>query len=65
MSNADVMVHFGCSRCDRPLVWAAASVTVQCPSCGRWIRANRFWREREIRPKPKKAAVRPEQMELF
>ena len=65
MSNADVMVHFVCSRCDRPLVWAAASVTVQCPSCGRWIRANRFWREREIRPKPKKAAVRQEQIELF
>ena len=59
------MIRFVCSRCSRPLVWAEASVSVQCPSCGRWVKANPFW----ISPAPKKNAkkeiIPPEQLLLF
>ena len=63
--NPSPMVRFVCARCNRQLVWADASVTVKCPSCGRWIRANRFWQEAEPKRKVKLAKVTPEQLELF
>jgi len=48
------MVRFVCSHCDRPLVWAEVSVSVKCPSCGRWIKANRFWQGDASKRKRKK-----------
>jgi len=59
------MIRFVCTHCDRPLVWAAESVSVKCPSCGRWIQANRFWKGNENKPKGKKKKISPEQLELF
>ena len=59
------MVRFVCSKCKRQLVWAEATVTVQCPSCGRWVKANKVW-QGEPRPgKAKKSAPPPEQLELY
>jgi len=59
------MVRFVCSHCDRPLVWATVSVSVKCPSCGRWIKANRFWQGDASKRKRKKPIISPEQLELF
>jgi hypothetical protein len=59
------MVRFVCKRCDRPLVWAEISASVKCPSCGRWINANRFWQDNGGKRKGKKALMVPEQLELF
>ena len=59
------MVRFVCSKCKRQLVWAEATVTVQCPSCGRWIKANKVWQGEPRSEKAKKAAPSPQQMELF
>ena len=59
------MVRFVCSRCKRQLVWAEVSVTVKCPSCGRWIKANKFWQINNESGKPKKNVLPPQQMELF
>jgi len=59
------MIRFVCSHCNRQLVWAEATVSVNCPSCGRWIKANRFWQGTENKRKGKKPRVEPEQMELF
>lgn len=66
MSEKKVMVRFVCSHCDRALVWADVAVTVQCPSCGRWIKSNRFWRPNDMAGKRKKIPdVIAEQLELF
>jgi predicted RNA-binding Zn-ribbon protein involved in translation (DUF1610 family) len=66
VSEKEVMVRFVCSRCSRALVWANAAVTVQCPSCGRWIQSNRFWRPNDQKAKGKKTpVVVAEQLELF
>ena len=60
------MVHFVCLRCKRQLVWAEATVSVQCPSCGRWIKANPFWTPPEKGKKAaKKGEAQPEQLRLF
>lgn len=59
------MVRFVCSRCQRQLVWAEATVTVQCPSCGRWVKANKIWQGEAPPGKTKKCPSLPEQMELF
>jgi predicted RNA-binding Zn-ribbon protein involved in translation (DUF1610 family) len=59
------MVRFVCKRCDRPLVWADISASVKCPSCGRWINANRFWQDNGVKRKGKRALMVPEQLELF
>ncbi len=61
----DQMVRFVCSRCKRQLVWAEVSVTVKCPSCGRWIKANKFWQGNNESGKTKKTVFPPQQMELF
>ncbi len=59
------MVRFVCNKCKRQLVWAEATVTVQCPSCGRWVKANKIWQgESSIGRSAKKPSL-PEQMELF
>lgn len=57
------MVHFVCSRCERSLVWAEVWASVKCPSCGRWVNANRFWRDSAKKRRNKNA--RPQQMEWF
>ena len=66
VSKKEVMVRFVCSHCSRALVWADAAVTVRCPSCGRWIQSNRFWRPEDKTGKRKKnPVVVMEQLELF
>jgi len=59
------MVCFVCSRCKRQLVWAEATVTVQCPSCGRWVKANKIWQGEPPPGKAKNSLPAPEQMDLF
>ena len=65
-TRAKTLVHFVCIRCKRQLVWAEATVTVQCPSCGRWIKANPFWALREKRQQTaRKSKTEPQQLLLF
>jgi predicted RNA-binding Zn-ribbon protein involved in translation (DUF1610 family) len=59
------MVRFICTRCKRPLVWASATVSVKCPSCGRWVQANKFWQSSQKSGKNRKNEPVPQQLELF
>lgn len=60
------MVHFVCQRCNRQLVWAEATVSVQCPSCGRWIKANPIWSPPTAGKKAgRKSKPEPQQLLLF
>ena len=59
------MVRFVCNRCQRQLVWAEATVTVKCPSCGRWVKANKIWQGETSPGKTKKCTLPPEQIDLF
>lgn len=61
------MVRFRCEKCDRDLVWTTATALVQCPNCGKWVKAGTFWRPKTVRRKTENTVISEhgEQMELF
>lgn len=66
-TGSDPMVRFRCEKCDRDLVWTSATALVQCPGCGRWVKAGSFWRPKNVSRKTASARIseHSEQMELF